>query len=121
MRADSPRSTSRRPDGSAIVIEERSPDEVLEFRGVRVAPPGTDVRNPAFDVTPAELITGIITEEGVLRGPFEPALRDATERARERWASMPGFRAIRPAPAAETAPAAEPPPADEPATATVGD
>jgi methylthioribose-1-phosphate isomerase len=114
-------------DGSAIVIEERSPDEVLEFRGVRIAPPGTDVRNPAFDVTPAELITGIITEEGVLRGPFEPALRDATGRARERWASMPGFRAIRPAPAEEPAPAAEsasavePPLADQPATASVGD
>ena len=60
------------PDGSAIAIEERSADEVLEFRGVRIAPPGTDVRNPAFDVTPAELITGIITEEGVLSGPFEP-------------------------------------------------
>ena len=114
-------------DGSAIVIEERSPDEVLEFRGVRIAPPGTDVRNPAFDVTPAELITGIITEEGVLSGPFEPALRDATERARERWASMPGFRAIRPTPADEPAPAAEsasavePPLADQPATASVGD
>ncbi len=39
--------------------------------------------------------------------PFEPALREATERARERWASMPGFRAIRPAPADEPAPAAE--------------
>jgi methylthioribose-1-phosphate isomerase len=84
------------PDGSAIVIEERNPVEVLEFRGVRIAPPGTDVRNPAFDVTPAELITGIITEEGVLRGPFETGLRDATEQARARWASMPGFRAIRP-------------------------
>jgi len=114
-------------DGSAIAIEERSPDEVLEFRGVRIAPPGTDVRNPAFDVTPAELITGIITEEGVLSGPFEPALRDATERARDRWASMPGFRAIRPAPADEPAPAAEsqsavePPLADQPATASVGD
>jgi methylthioribose-1-phosphate isomerase len=115
------------PDGSAIVIEERSPDEVLEFRGVRVAPPGTDVRNPAFDVTPAELITGIVTEEGVLRGPFEPALREATERARERWASMPGFKAIRPAPApdvplaADPAPAAETSSSDQPATASVGD
>ncbi len=114
-------------DGSQIVIEERSPDEVLEFRGVRVAPPGTDVRNPAFDVTPAELITGIVTEEGVLSGPFEPALRDATERARERWASMPGFRAIRPTPTEEPAPAAESASAvgahlgDEPATASVGD
>jgi methylthioribose-1-phosphate isomerase len=99
------------PDGSAIVIEERNADEVLEFRGVRIAPPGTDVRNPAFDVTPAELITGIITEEGVLQGPFEEGLRDATDRARERWASMPGFRAVRPAETAEPPPTAEPAPA----------
>ena len=84
------------PDGSTIVIEERAPDEVLEFRGVRIAPPGTEVRNPAFDVTPAELITGIITEEGVVRAPFGLGLRDATDRAAARWASMPGFHAIRP-------------------------
>jgi hypothetical protein len=73
-----------------------------------VAPAGTEVRNPAFDVTPAELISGIVTEEGVLRGPFETGLRDATERARERWASMPGFGAIRPAAATdEPAPAVD--------------
>jgi methylthioribose-1-phosphate isomerase len=83
-------------DGSTIEIEERSADEVLEFRGVRIAPPRTEVRNPAFDVTPAELITGIVTEEGVVRGPFAAGLRDAAESARTRWASMPGFRAIRP-------------------------
>ena len=94
-------------DGSAIEIEERKAEEVLEFHGVRIAPLGTDVRNPAFDVTPAELITGIVTEEGVLHAPFETGLRDATERARERWASMPGFRAIRPAPPSEPAEPAE--------------
>ncbi len=44
--------------GAEIVIEERSPDEVTSFRGVRIAPPDTAVRNPAFDVTPADLITG---------------------------------------------------------------
>ena len=76
------------PDGSTIVIEERSPDEVLEFRGVRIAPPGTQVRNPAFDVTPAELISGIITEEGVLRAPFKSGLRKATAQARARWAAV---------------------------------
>jgi methylthioribose-1-phosphate isomerase len=84
-------------DGSAIEIEERNPDEVLEFRGVRIAPPGTEVRNPAFDVTPAELISGIVTEEGVIRAPFDNGLRDASERARARWASMPGFHALWPA------------------------
>ncbi len=75
------------PDGSGIVIEERKPVEVLEIRGVRIAPPGTEVRNPAFDVTPAELISGIVTEEGVVRGPFETGLRDATDAARVRWAA----------------------------------
>ena len=52
-----------------IPIEERGPDEVLEIHGagghVRIAPPGTTARNPAFDVTPASLVTGLITERGV--------------------------------------------------------
>ncbi len=75
-------------DGSGIAIEERKANEVLEIRGVRIAPQGTPVRNPAFDVTPAELITGIVTEEGVVRAPFEPGLRAATDDARARWASV---------------------------------
>jgi methylthioribose-1-phosphate isomerase len=75
------------PDGSGIVIEERKPEEVLEFRGVRIAPQGTQVRNPAFDVTPAELISGIVTEEGVIRAPFDTGLRAATEGAKARWAA----------------------------------
>jgi methylthioribose-1-phosphate isomerase len=73
------------PDGTTIPIEERKPDEVLEFRGVRIAPAGTSVRNPAFDITPAELITAIVTEEGVVRVPFEPGLRDAVAANRARW------------------------------------
>lgn len=76
------------PDGPAIVIEERPPEEVLQFRGVNIAPPGTNVRNPAFDVTPAELITGIITEEGVIRAPYGDGLRQASEQAAERWAAI---------------------------------
>ncbi len=56
-------------DGSKIPIEERPADEVTGYRGVRWAPQGVAVRNPAFDVTPAELITGIITERGVVREP----------------------------------------------------
>jgi methylthioribose-1-phosphate isomerase len=72
------------PDGSAIPIEDRSATEVTEVRGVRIAPEGTDVRNPAFDVTPAELISAIVTEEGALRAPFGPALRDAMTRRDER-------------------------------------
>jgi methylthioribose-1-phosphate isomerase len=53
------------PDGDAIEIEERGAEEVLGFGGVRVAPPGTAVRNPAFDVTPAEYVTALVTERGV--------------------------------------------------------
>ncbi len=78
------------PDGGAIPIEERKADEVLSFRGVRIAPVGTAVRNPAFDVTPAELITGFITEEGIVRAPYDAGLRAATEAAIARWAGMPG-------------------------------
>jgi len=51
--------------GADIVIEERSPQEVTQLRGVAIAPEGADARNPAFDITPASLITGIITEEGL--------------------------------------------------------
>ena len=72
--------------GDDIEIEERSADEVLVVRGHRIAPRGTDVRNPAFDVTPAELITAIVTEEGVVRAPFEAGLRSAVEAATVRWA-----------------------------------
>lgn len=73
-------------DGSWIPIEQRPPDEVLKIRGVEIAPPGTAALNPAFDVTPAELITGIVTEEGVLRPPYESALAGAVERSKARKA-----------------------------------
>jgi methylthioribose-1-phosphate isomerase len=56
-------------EGASIPIEERPGDEVTGYRGSRWAPQGVAVRNPAFDVTPAELITGLITERGVLRAP----------------------------------------------------
>ena len=74
-------------DGGAIPIEERAAEEVLSVRGTRIAPPGTTARNPAFDVTPAELISAIVTEEGVLRAPFGPALTAAVERRTSRWAA----------------------------------
>ena len=77
------------PDGSTIPIEERRPEEVLEIRGVRLAPPGTEVRNPGFDITPAELISGIVTEQGIVRAPFEVGLQDAVAGARARWAAAP--------------------------------
>ncbi len=55
------------PDGGGIEIEERSSDEVTSFRGVRTAPLGTRTLNPAFDVTPASLITAIVTDRRVVR------------------------------------------------------
>lgn len=58
------------PDGSGIPIEERDETEVTHANGVRLAPEGVPVYNPAFDVTPAEYITAIITERGVVRPPF---------------------------------------------------
>ncbi|MHC5537794.1 S-methyl-5-thioribose-1-phosphate isomerase, partial [Singulisphaera rosea] len=54
-------------DGSGIPIEQRDPSEITEGMGRRTAPEGVAVYNPAFDVTPAELITGIITERGVVQ------------------------------------------------------
>ena len=56
-------------DGSAIPIEERAADEVTGFRGQRWAPRGVAVRNPAFDVTPAALISAIVCEAGVIARP----------------------------------------------------
>jgi len=63
--------------GDAIPIEERDHAEVTCFRGEQVAPEGAEARHPAFDVTPAANIAGIITEAGVLRPPFSSALASA--------------------------------------------
>ena len=65
------------PAGDDIQIEHRPPIEVTHVRGAVIAPPETAALNPAFDVTPAELISAIVTEEGVLRPPFGPALARA--------------------------------------------
>ena len=63
------------PDGSHIPIEERPAAEVTGYRDARWAPEGVSVRNPAFDVTPAELITGIICEKGVILAPTRQKLQ----------------------------------------------
>lgn len=57
------------PNGSAIPIEERGPEEVVAVKGQQVAPVGIPVYNPVFDVTPAELIDAIVTERGVVEHP----------------------------------------------------
>ena len=63
-------------NGGLIPIEERSHDEMTHIDGVRIAPEGVEVINPAFDVTPAAIISGIITEKGVVYPPFERKLKD---------------------------------------------
>jgi len=65
------------PHGDLIPIEERSEDEVLnlQINGQPVAPKGARARNPAFDVTPARLLTAIVTENGVVYPPFEENLK----------------------------------------------
>ena len=64
------------PTGDEIPIEERDAAEVTHWRGVPVAPPNTQVMNPAFDVTPNRYVGAIITEKGVARSPFVESLRE---------------------------------------------
>ena len=63
------------PDGKHIVIEEREAEEVTSFGARRTAPEGIKVCNPAFDVTPNSLVTGIITEKGIVCPPYTEGLR----------------------------------------------
>ena len=66
----------RTPEGSSIPIEERRAEEVTHLAGIPVAPSGISVRNPAFDVTPHHLISGIVTEAGVATDPYVQTLQD---------------------------------------------
>ncbi len=68
-------------DGGAIPIEERGEDEVRLLPGGKYIPGGVKVYNPAFDVTPAELVTALVTEAGILRRPYGPEIRRCLERA----------------------------------------
>ena len=64
------------PDGDHIEIEQRGAHEVSHHGGVKMAPDGVDIFNPAFDVTPAEYVSAIITEKGVVYPPYTQGLRD---------------------------------------------
>lgn len=68
------------PDGKHIPIEERPASEVTTIGSTRVTPEGVPVFNFAFDVTPADLITGIITDKGLLTAPYDAAIRDVFAR-----------------------------------------
>ena len=72
-----PRSTVdlETPTGAYIPIEERDPQEVTAFAGAASAPEGVEVCNPAFDVTPADYVTAIVTEAGVVRPPYKAGLQ----------------------------------------------
>jgi methylthioribose-1-phosphate isomerase len=61
--------------GAEIPIEERAAEEITHLNGSRIAPEGISVYNPAFDVTPNELITAIITEKGILKGNYEQEIQ----------------------------------------------
>ncbi|MEA3420132.1 MAG: S-methyl-5-thioribose-1-phosphate isomerase [Acidobacteriota bacterium] len=63
-------------NGNEIPIEERNPSEVRNIRGCRISLPHIEVRNPAFDVTPAKFISAIITEKGIARHPFEKSMEE---------------------------------------------
>jgi methylthioribose-1-phosphate isomerase len=68
------------PDGSAIPIETRAEAEVLNFGGIRTAPEGIQAWNPAFDITPAELIDAIVTEKGVVTNPTRDKMKAMMEK-----------------------------------------
>ena len=63
------------PDGSKIPIEQRASTEVTHMAGRQIAPDGVGVENPAFDVTPHEYVSAIITERGVARAPYSDSLK----------------------------------------------
>ena len=62
-------------NGALIPIEERDDNEVTHLMGTRIAPKDVRVYNPAFDVTPARLVSAIVTEKGVLKSPYGAAIR----------------------------------------------
>ncbi len=77
------------PTGDDIPIEERGAEEVTCVDGLRIAPEGVAVANPAFDITPHEYVTGIVTESGIVRAPFQEGLKEAVTESRGRVGEHP--------------------------------
>jgi methylthioribose-1-phosphate isomerase len=69
--------------GEDIPIEERSPREVTHVLGKQIAPPGVNVANPAFDVTPHDLVTAIVTEHGIARTPYKKTLAELVRKGEQ--------------------------------------
>ena len=65
----------KRDSGTQIPIEERNADEIRMFHGKKIVATSAKICNPAFDVTPAELITGIVTEKSIITPPYEENIR----------------------------------------------
>jgi methylthioribose-1-phosphate isomerase len=65
--------------GSQIIIEERDEKEVLQIRGIPIAPPGIKAANPSFDITPAKYINAIITDNGIVKPPFRRSILNLRE------------------------------------------
>ncbi|MFC7062175.1 S-methyl-5-thioribose-1-phosphate isomerase [Halobacillus seohaensis] len=68
------------PSGKSIEVEMRNPSEVTQFKGMPIAPEGTNALYPSFDITPNHLISGIITEKGVISAPYETNLKKVIEK-----------------------------------------
>lgn len=83
------------PSGDDAIVEDGRPAEVLNVGATRIAPERTPIRNPKLDVTPASLVTALVTEQGVARAPFAGALAaQVAEAETGRAASSAGFRAL---------------------------
>ncbi len=98
------------PDGEGATIEEARPGSVLTVNGRRIALEGTQIRNPLQDLTPASLVTAIVTEQGILRAPYGESISAAMVTAHAHRSASRGYRALlarRVAAAAEAAEAAE--------------
>jgi methylthioribose-1-phosphate isomerase len=67
--------------GDQIPIEQRDPAEVTHVRGVRIAPEGIRVVNPAFDVTPNKYVTAIVCENGIARAPYVESMRKLAQQS----------------------------------------
>lgn len=103
-------------DGAGIPIEERHEDEVLHFLGQRIAPEGVAARHIAFDVTPASLVSAIITEQGVIRAPYERSLASALGISEAEEDELHG--AVEPGPAEAADEIPHEPPTEKAASAT---